>query len=204
MSDPSGTGGPGAEPRPRPQYGEYAPPGWVSPVTGEEPSTAADEASTARKQQQERPAQQAPAPQQGAYDWGTPKPVRTSGRFRTGDLVASVLLLGVGLAFVLSAFSAAATDIGPQLLAAYRSLGFDTDGVTFDFGNSWAIIAGVGTGLWLGAAVWTVRRLRARKLAFWVPLAAGALFFIVQFVILAAVVAASPGVMEMFSTPPAS
>ncbi len=201
MSDPSGTGGPGAEPRPRPQYGEYAPPGWVSPVTGEEPSSAPEAAPTAPQQQ---PVQQAPAPQQGAYDWGTPKPVRASGRLRTGDLVASVLLLGVGLAFVLSAFSAAATDIGPQLLAAYRSLGFDTDGVAFDFGNSWAIIAGVGTGLWLGAAVWTVRRLRARKLAFWVPLAAGALFFIVQFVILAAVVAASPGVMEMFSTPPSS
>lgn len=201
MSDPSGTGGPGAEPRPRPQYGEYAPPGWVSPVTGEE-SSSAPEAPPAAPQQQ--PAQQAPAPQQGAYDWGTPKPVRATGRLRTGDLVASVLLLGIGLAFVLSAFSAAATDIGPQLLAAYRSLGFDTDGVAFDFGNSWAIIAGVGTGLWLGAAVWTVRRLRARKLAFWVPLAAGALFFIVQFVILAAVVAASPGVMEMFSTPPSS
>lgn len=200
MSDSSGTGGQGAEQRPRPQYGEYAPPGWKSPVQGEDAASAPAQPAAPVAP----PTPETTGPQQPAYDWGSPKPVRSAGRFRTGDLVASVLLLGVGLAFVLSAYSAAATDIGPQLLAAYRSLGFDTEGVTFDFGNSWAIIAGVGTGLWLGAALWTVRRLRARKLAFWVPLAAGAIFFIAQFVILAAVVAASPGVMEMFSTLPSS
>ena len=65
--------------RPRPQYGEYAPPGWVSPVAAPEPVIAA------------------PPPS------GTPSAAPTR---RTWDVAVTLALLGFGLYSVVSGFVA--------------------------------------------------------------------------------------------------
>jgi len=197
MSDSSGTGSASGDPRPRPQYGEYAPPGWKSPVPGE------DAAATPAPAQ--APAQPAPAPTAappgGEYDWGTPKPVKPAGRRRSADTVISFALLGLGLYFgVFGSFQAAIVDPAPQFLASLQQSGFDTAGVLPDFSRLMPILAGLAVGLWGAALAWTLRRVRARRIAFWVPLTAGVLFTLVQSIALLAVFMATPGAMEMLTS----
>jgi hypothetical protein len=217
MTDPAATS-PQPDERPRPRYGEYAPDGWVSPVPQEDAAASAPPAPAATA-----PVPPAPAPQQaptsaGDYDWGTPTgaPRRPreqgGGKPRTADVVISVLLLGWGLiagplATMATAFTTPATQSlaalgGSDLVELYSSIGLETEGVMIHFGNSWAILAGLAVGLWLGAAWLTVRRLRVRRIAFWVPIVAGAVFFVVQLVVLGAVIAASPDMVERLTTTP--
>ena len=53
--------------------------------------------------------------------------------------------------------------------------------------------------LWVLTAWWSVARLRARKLAFWVPLVGGFLSFVLLYAVMFIVIAADPGLVASLS-----
>lgn len=65
-----------------------------------------------------------------------------------------------------------------------------------------AVVGAVSIGALILAVVVSVRRLRAGRIAFWVPLAAGALVFLVTFVAVTVVIAGDPAFIANLPTAP--
>ncbi len=179
------TGDDGAVPprrdeRPRPQYGEYAPDGWTwQPPSGEGTSD--------------------PAPQMS-----TPPPAAPAAGARPVDRVITVVLLAVA---VLGALN---TVLSLQQLAPQVQLVYDQQGIGDYTPPTWlptlVIVATiVQLGLLAVTIVWSVRRLRAGRLAFWVPLAGGAASVIVMMVLMSIVFLNDPAFLayldELTSAP---
>lgn len=129
------------DPRPRPQYGEYAPPGYVPPVPAHpiEPVRQSEPAGVKRE---------------------TPR----------WDRILTIALLGVG------AFGAYTGIMDGLFLHDRLTQVFEMQGLD-DFSGQTAV-AGVVIWvshalLYLVAIVLSVRRLRAGRSAFWVPLVCG-------------------------------
>jgi hypothetical protein len=184
---------------PAPQYGEYAPEGWVNPVLVEQErqereaasralrEQAAREASTASGQSARRPGGPAAGrsrvehPGAGRDGAGRPRDGRAgdgivgaapSSRFGRSplDFGATVGLLVLGLWSVLQSLS-----IG-QVASAVRQT-FEQRYTTFSDPSALTTAAVVGavSGVVLFALTlwWSIRRLRARRWTFWVPLLGG-------------------------------
>lgn len=156
--------------RPRPQYGEYAPPGWVSPVAMPAPETAIA----------------APAPSSA--------PSATPAR-RTWDVALTVALLGFGLYSVVSGFVAFtdAPALFRQVFALLDIGAFTSDDAARRAGVVIMIVQAV---IWLVVAVLGMRALRRGKLAFVWPLAGGILANIIVGVIAGVVMMGDPAYVE--------
>lgn len=184
---------------PAPQYGEYAPEGWVNPVLVEQERQEREAASRALREQAAREASTASG--QSALRPGGPAAGRSrvehpgagrdgagrSGDGRAGDGIvgaapssrfgrspldfgATVGLLVLGLWSVLQSLS-----IG-QVASAVRQT-FEQRYTTFSDPSALTTAAVVGAVssvvLFALTLWWSIRRLRARRWTFWVPLLGG-------------------------------
>jgi len=162
------------DPRPRPRYGEYAPEGWVSPVpVPEKTELQGTEASSP-------PAQAGP-----------PARPATPGALSTGrrvDRVATLVLLGLAVYNVVGNL-VLVPRFSSTLLDMLRTGGYDVSTFTSQeaLQQAGAVIAVVSLVVLVATLWWSVRRLRAGRLTFFVPLAAGVLVTIVQVVAVFAV-----------------
>jgi len=163
--------------RPAPQYGEYAPDGWVNPVLAEQ-----------ERREQARAAQQATAT--GAPRTSTaartttasrtPAPARdqapadgpVAARFGASpvDFLLSVMLLAFGLVSVVQSLSVGtvASGVARELELRYTALSDPGELTTA------AIVSALGSVVvFVLVAWWSIVRLRRRKRTVWVPLLGG-------------------------------
>lgn len=166
-----GQGGDSAPPppprdeRPRPQYGEYAPEGWTwEPPADQRADAAASAPHPAPPPHPPLP----PNPQ-------APSPVAATVATapRSVDRFFTILLLAIG------AVGAWNTSVSLQQLPGAIQTVYSQQGVGTYTPQEWLpTLALIGTVFMLAlyAAVlgWSIARLRARKVAFWVPLVGGA------------------------------
>jgi Family of unknown function (DUF6264) len=150
--------------RPRPKYGEYAPAGSI-PIDS--------------------------TPVEAALPAAPDLPVEPARRRRTWDVALTTALMLVGVIDVVGSFarfgelSVILRDLFEQQgIGAFTSDQFAADmGIAINVGRVVLLVVGVAGGLW---------RLSRRRIAFWVPLAAGVLSFIVVCVCLLIVVLSDP------------
>lgn len=171
---------PARDERPRPQYGEYAPEGWSWQPQAEPRADAAASAP--------------PAP---------PAPAVAAARTNTVDRMVTVALL------VLGAFGAwnSATSL-QQLPAAIQTV-YTQQGVGTYSPQEWLpTLALIGTvsmlALYAGVLGWSIARLRAGKLAFWVPIVGGVIALVAMIVLTGIVFFTDPtfvGFVQQQSTP---
>lgn len=162
--------------RPAPQYGEYAPDGWVNPVFVEqeraERERLAHEAAVAARESAAAGAVPGARPTRTASGAPSSAAVPTS-RFgkSPGDFLLTVVLLAFGLVSVVQALSVGtvASSVRRELELRYTSLE-DPGALT-----TAALVSGIVTVvLFVLVAWWSIVRLRRRKRAVWVPLLGGA------------------------------
>jgi hypothetical protein len=191
--------------RPRPQYGELAPPGWVW-----HPPADADRLDTSRPLEREdaatAPPSGAPAGGWGASHPGVPVQAAGSGRQATTWDLTLTVLLGVfgffGMLYSIATLQAIPASM--QLLHSTNGLGDYTPAPivgTLVLAGSVTIAA-----LWLVSAVVAAWLLVKRRLAFWVPLVAGIVAMLALLIFAGAVLATDPVLLGFYSgvTPPAT
>jgi hypothetical protein len=186
------------DPRPKPQYGELAPPGW----TWQPPPDPYAEPEKAPEDEQTAPARPQWAPPTGARS-ASPAPRPTPGKRprRGGDLVATIALLVFGLFSVINnVITLFDLDSFLRQFAAIYDLQDYTP-------NGDYAAAGVGVGIfWIVlylATVWlSVLSLRARRLTFWIPLVAGVVATLSATTLYLIALLSDPTVLEQFSTAP--
>jgi len=179
--------------RPRPQFGEYAPEGWTwKPPPGEHTSDPAPQMTTP-------PAPKSP----GAFAAASARDDRPD---RPADRIVTILLLIIG---VLGAWSAIGSlqslpTLLPEALRQTSEM-LGNGGAPFDYTPGpevpGLILAGqiIQVVLWVLTAWWSIVRMRARRLAFWVPLVGGALSFIALYAIMFAIILNDPALVERLS-----
>ncbi|MGR0318305.1 DUF6264 family protein [Agromyces sp. ZXT2-3] len=175
-----GAAAPPRDERPRPQYGEYAPEGW----SWQPPADDRTDAAASAPAPPPPPAAPARGPEPATGD-ATTRPPRTTDRFFT------ILLLALG------AIGAWNTSVSLQQLPGAIQGVYTDQGVGTYTPQPWLpTLALVGTVFMLAlyAAVlgWSIMRLRARKLAFWVPLVGGAVAFLATMVLTSIVFLTDP------------
>ncbi|GGK97994.1 uncharacterized membrane protein YhaH (DUF805 family) [Curtobacterium luteum] len=160
---------------PAPQYGEYAPEGWVNPVLAEQERVEREAESRALREQAARETAGTPArPGQTGSRPARAGGVTTAPSSRFGasplDFGMTVGLLVLGLWSVLQSLS-----VG-QVASAVRQT-FEQRYTTFSDPSvlTGAAIVGAVASVVLFALTlwWSIRRLRARRWTFWVPLLGG-------------------------------
>lgn len=164
--------------RPAPQYGEYAPEGWVNPVL---------EAERREQERAERAAEPAAVSE-------APAPVTpAAGRFGASplDFVLTVGLLVIGLWTVLGTFDTGHMASQARALVEQR---FTTMADPSVMSLAAVLIAGSAVVLLALTAWWSVVRLRRRKWTFWVPLLGAAVWVATFVVVLAVVILGDPNV----------
>jgi hypothetical protein len=170
--------------RPRPQYGEYAPEGWTwQPPVGEHTSDPAPQMETPKVA--------------ASVDERPDRPV---------DRIVTIGLLVLGVLGVWSAITSLATlpTLLPEALRQTAEM-MGTGGEPFDYTPRpevpGLILAGqvIQVVLWLLTAWWAITRIRARRLAFWVPLVGGAVSFIALYAIIFAIMISDPVLVERLS-----
>lgn len=186
--------------RPAPQYGEYAPEGWVNPVLLEQerqeredreraaasaaPGTAGGSGRSAVRTRAAATADREPTT-------GDASSVRRLGASPV-DVLLTFVLLGMGLVSVVQSLSigSVASTVREQLETTYTAL--QDPGAL----NGAAMISSVVM-LVVFALVfwWSVVRLRAGRRSFWVPLLGGAVATLLSAVVFAAVVLQDDGLV---------
>ncbi|MGI9823775.1 DUF6264 family protein [Agromyces sp. Marseille-Q5079] len=187
--------------RPRPQYGEYAPEGWTwqPPVAPAPTPDAAADATLAG-------ASRASA---GAPDASTGTGVQTapaSGVAHPTDRLWTIALLVFGVFGVvyncLTLWQLPATALESAKLSS-SMLGIDGP-TSFTPGPAVPAIIAVGIAVqvlaWVGALLWSRARLRAGRIAWWIPLVAGVVAFFVVSVVGMLVFASDPDFLTSLST----
>ena len=170
---------PAADSRPRPQYGEYAPPGWVSPV--QQPTPEPVEPDLARMPPPTGP--RLPAPPQSEFGAGA-SASRAPGWDRA--LTRALLIAGV--------FGALIGWIIGSDLAATLPVALGQYGITPGAMPEWLDVAGPALAyshallylLAVGLTIWLQRRGRP---TYWAPLSAGVIAAIIFWSIMSAAVA---------------
>lgn len=172
-----------------PAYGEYASPEHAAQAQAQRPQAPQQGAPQAYNQQ---PGQQYPP--QGYY--ATPQQWQGQRPIRTGDMVASTILLVVGLLVtllvVLTAFS-----IPLQMDSVYQQYGVSgsyTPGAGEGIAAAVLIISHVV--LLALATLFTVILIRRRKVSFWLPLSAGVLAAVIYFVTFVVLIVADPSLYQ--------
>ena len=117
----------------------------------------------------------------------------------TSDVVLTVLLLGIGLVDVIRQFSSFA-NFASVMRESYIQLGygeFTSDALANSMGVAQNVVRVL---LILIAIVWSARRIRQRKRAFWVPLAAGGAAALVLLVGILALMLIDPALATYLNT----
>ncbi len=155
--------------RPKPQYGEYAPEGWVSPN------------------------QEPPPPPPLAADIVVEAPKR-----RTWDTVLTVSLLSLGLYSVLSGYVGFGrlSDVFEQM---FSQLGIGEFTSRAAAGTIAIVANVVQTVIWLVVAVLSAVALQRGRIAFWWPLAGGILANLVIVILVGIVLLGDPAYVEYVS-----
>lgn len=200
------------EGRPAPQYGEYAPPGWVSPVAPEPTET---ESAVDPKTGQEvaphgpitsRQGPTGPIPPDARQRFDAPPP---SGAPQTSNPIATVrryafnrfatMLLVVYGAFDVFRSAFEAKQFAARYVSEFRGLGYITG--TFESSDALTnvalVSAFVSLPLFLIAVVVAIRRLRAGRNSWLVLLITGAVVNIVTGLAVVAVVMGDPSFAGM-------
>lgn len=172
---------------PVPQYGEYAP---TAPPQQSYPAPAAPQPPTytpMASHQQPNYAQQGYG-SQGYYDPNAPRPVRT------GDMIASVVLLVLGgLSVLYALFNALTLNI--QMEAIY-----DQYGLEYEAGPGGAIAAAVlvisHLVLYAIAVIFTIVLIRKRRISFWLPLTIGVVATIIFFATIMVLAFSDPALLQ--------
>lgn len=178
--------------RPRPQYGEYAPEGWSWQPPGEADATGGTPPAPAPE----------PAPAPAVHTAPPAGGAAEASARRTApmwDRLISIALLVLG---VFGAWDAARSmqQLGQQIQTTYTMLGIG------DFtAPEWLAtlsVAGIVTQLSLYAVVLglTILRMRARRIAFWIPLAGGTLSVVITVAIMAVVVFSDPTYLDFVTS----
>ncbi|WP_353827192.1 DUF6264 family protein [Agromyces sp. SYSU T0242] len=178
---PAGDAGtpPRPDERPRPRYGEYAPEGW----SWQPPADDRADAAAAAPAPPPPPAATAPRSDDAAA--AAARAPRTTDRFFT------ILLLAIG---AVGAWNTSASL--QQLPGAIQAL-YTDQGIGTYTPQPWlSTLTFVGTvfmlALYATILGWAILRLRARKVAFWVPLVGGVVAFLAMMVLSAVVFLTDP------------
>lgn len=191
-ANPPAVPSPRAE-RPRPQYGEYAPEGWTWTPPVDERAAAAATASAAE-------ANAAAAAAASAMPAAAPRSGATGAHPVDRAWTIALLVVGVfgALYNSLTIFQLPATALESAKLSA-SMLGIEGPS-NFVAGPAVPALVFVGIALqlvlWFGALLWSRARLRAGRLAWWIPLVAGVAAFIVVVVVGMLVFASDPAFMQ--------
>lgn len=193
---------------PAPEYGEYAPDGWVNPVLVEQERREAEDRA--------RAAAQGPA-DHGAAGQDRPTGARASGRGGTGpsrgaaagqdrptlssrfgasqfDFVVTVALLAFGLLSVVQ--SLAVSDVASAVRRAFEQQGLELSDPTA-LSTAAAVGAIANVVVFALVAWWSLRRLAARRWTFWVPLLGGAVASLTSLVAFSVVMFQDPGFVQV-------
>lgn len=165
--------------RPKPEYGEYA--------SDEEHASALERSGV-----EPNPLEALAPPSLES----TPTPPRRSSL----DRIVTVFLLAFGFVSILGSASNY-LNLGETLQATMKRIGmgeYHSTELTAGFGV--AMLASQVV-VWILAAVWSYRRISRHKIAWWVPVLAGVLSFIVLTVLLGSLLAADPSFIASFSQP---
>lgn len=197
--------------RPAPAYGEYAPEGWVNPVLVERERQEREQQDRDRRQQAASQAGRdgatayrsgagagtpdgaVPGGRPGAPD-GAQRTTSTSRFGRTpADFVLTVGLLAFGLISVVQ--SLAVTNVASTVR---RTLETQYTALNDPSALSGAAIIGAITNVVVFALVawWSIRRLRARKRTFWVPIVGAVVATFVSTIAFVVVVFQDPQFVE--------
>ncbi|MGN6407524.1 MAG: DUF6264 family protein, partial [Curtobacterium sp.] len=165
--------------RPAPQYGEYAPDGWVNPVLVEQERREQEARSDAlpdrvaqqplRGDRSARAAADRPGPQASG---GAEPAAPPAGRFGAGpiDFVLTVGLLVIGLWSVVESLSIGSTASTIRSVVEQQYTELSDPGALSTAAVVRALVLVV---LFVLVTWWSIRRLRARRWTFWVPLVGG-------------------------------
>lgn len=177
--------------RQEPLYGEYA---------------SAEEQASALRRSGAEPRQVEPhaarAESKAHPTPGTPMivPADSRGSRNPLDRIITVFLLSFSAVFIFGGASSY-LNLGPSLNDAVKQFGvseYQVTDQTAAFGIAMLVSQVV---LWLLAAVVSYRRITRHKLAWWVPLVAGILSFVVTSVLLGVLLAADPALVAAISAP---
>jgi uncharacterized membrane protein YhaH (DUF805 family) len=195
----------GRDPRPRPRYGEYAPEGWVNPVPPAEVAPPAGQGDGAGVGQQagQQPTSWSQHPQQdqgaggGQPYQGPPTAPAALSTGRRVDRVATFVLLGLAGYNVISNLVLVST-FSRSALATLAAAGYPVDDFSrqAELQQAGGAIAIASLVVFVPMLVWTIRRLRAGKITFWLPLAAGVVVTIVQLMIVLPVFLGDPAFVQ--------
>lgn len=193
-----------SEPRPRPQFGEYASPEEqrariAEPIDeqraeelGIAPVVPIDTKPEPTLREQTRQAPQPLAPDESSSPVALPPGGR---RPVTGDRLATSILLALGLIGLIVTMPNLLDlpgSIRPALVQ-FGVSGYSSDALASAMG---VLALGLQIAIWIAAVVLSMRSLRTGRLTFWIPLVAGVAVNIVLFICLAIAVGADPAVME--------
>ncbi|WP_157962388.1 DUF6264 family protein [Homoserinimonas sp. OAct 916] len=171
------------DPRPKPQYGEYAPPGWVSPV--QQPVSHAPE-SILQRQPDRR------APSAGPLSPRRPLARAWDRAVTFGLLVLWTILTIEGL------FSF--PQLSETLNVIYAQLGIGTFTLVDEARTAGFVLAGIQV-LLLALTIWrSYRALRRDRLAFYWPLVGFVIFYVTLMVVMAVVVFSDPAYLAYVKT----
>ncbi|GAA2236549.1 DUF6264 family protein [Herbiconiux moechotypicola] len=179
--------------RPKPKYGELAPEGWSwKPPQQEEPESEATPASAAAVANPAPPASPA-APIAGTPDPGAPGPATPKNR--SGDRIATILLLAAGLLATVNMVSSflVLPDVMNEFMQMQGISG--TYGADAQASSAGAVGATVLVVIFALTLVWSIQRMRAQKLSFFVPLIGAALSFATNLVVVLVALLADPSIL---------
>lgn len=164
--------------RPAPQYGEYAPEGWVNPVVEHE-------------RREHEPRSPEPAAATAAPARATP----AAGRFGASplDFVLTVGLLVIGLLTVVQALSVGTFASAFRIGIERQSTELADPGALSQAAAVRAVVMAI---VFVLVAWWSIRRLRAGRRTFWVPLIGGVVATVLGVVPLLIVLFQDPAFMD--------
>ncbi|WP_295122351.1 DUF6264 family protein [uncultured Leifsonia sp.] len=183
--------------RPRPQYGELAPPGWVwrPPQDADRLDTTHHSPAASEVEQPAAPPQAGPAPDgRGPYGAG-PQLRSDAPRWNLAFTVVMLVIGFFGMSYSIGTLQALPAAMAllhsSQNLGAYvqdPSVGPLITAGTIAMAGIWAISAGLS--VWL---------LVHKRLAFYIPLVAGVVALVTLFVILGVIFSTDPVLLDFYS-----
>lgn len=191
--------------RPAPQYGEYAPDGWVNPVLAEQERVEQEQRSRELRQQAAQEAVQGQR-SSGARPDRSDARVGPSGASQTAaptsrfgasplDFAMTVGLVAMGFVSVVQALSVGTVASKSRAFVEqhYTELADPSRLTSMAVVRAIVIVVAFGLVAWL-----SVRRLRARRWTFWIPLVGGVVASVLGAVPLLIVIFQDPNVAAYF------
>ncbi|MDY0911082.1 DUF6264 family protein [Microbacterium sp. CFBP9034] len=183
------------DPRPRPQYGEYASPEEQQARIRQPDVTWALETGQASPAEAPAVAPTAVAPPLGAAP-ATPDASARPQRSRAIDRIVTFALLAYGLVNVISAFPAM-VDYVAYTDTMFEILGLDVELSDPSGGRPWGIAAALVLAFgWLLTALLAWVNLRRGRLSWWIPLVGGIVFTFVAAMLILVPIMNDPAVWD--------